>query len=644
MSSFDFALKDFYRKRHSNYPFLLIIILIVAFTEFLIYFTTSLGLNIFVQTDFTNQYFFSGGIQLVYKQFNALIQILLIILSIAIVIAVTTTLIISKKKDIAIMKSLGTLPRKLYSFYLLEAYILFFIGFILGLFFGLITYGVCVLIMSFFNFPIIFQIDIIYTPVLFFSCLIGIFIITGYTLRKIGRQSIIKNFSKDIPYNYDASKKFKFISKWLTKRGFNLKIAVINTLRKKGEFKRFIIVFSIIALLIFTLGLGTIVLSTSSREWIHKSQNENIIIIGHEDVIHNYSLLYKMFSDPTLLIDGNDIDFTEPQYLFNVGDIEIGLNDLVGVEKIEERLINFYNVEEIPGYHYFPGDKLFEQAEGYRLVGSNRKGNIPIIGINPKKMIQDFEIEGNFFTGENAFNYMTVGDGLAYNLFDYALDQSLRISPSGKSFHISGVLLDSFFSGYAGYIGINESRKLLDLNNDEVNIVMLKLSSGIYHQIKEEIESISKNLGVNFSHLRLDHVFQDNLKFLSNLSMYPIFLIIVMSVLAILSLYNYQKAGIMEKSKDFLIMRAIGSKIRSLKKILFIESLFVIIPSLLLSLGIGMVLNSIFLFDRVYLPSLYIPFTLFIVLFVILIIFNFLSLIPIIKKIKDFTIKDFNIY
>ncbi len=644
MSSFDFALKDFYRKRHSNYPFLFIIILIVAFTEFLIYFTTSIGLNIFIQTDFTNQYFFSGGIHLVYNQFNALIQVLFIILSIAIVITVTTTLIISKKKDIAIMKSLGTLPRKLYSFYLLEAYILFFTGFILGLFFGLITYGVSVLIMmSFFNFPIIFQIDIIYTPILFFSCLIGIFIITGYTLRKIGRQSIIKTFSKDIPYNYDASKKLKFISKWLTLRGFNLKIAVINTLRKKGEFKRYIILFSIIALLIFTLGLGIIVLSTSSREWIHKSQNENIIIIGHEDVIHNYSLLYKMFSDPTLLIDGNNINFIEPQYLFNVNDIN-GLNDVVGVEKIEERLINFYEVEEIPGYHYFPGDKLFEQAEGYRLVGSNRKSNIIIIGINPKKIIQDFEIEGNFFTEENAFDKMTIGDGLAYNLFDYALDQSLRISPSGKNFHISGVLVDSFFSGYAGYISINESRKLLDLNNDEVNIVVLKLSSGIYHQIKEEIDDISKTLGVNFSHLRLDHVFQDNLKFLSNLSMYPIFLIIVISLLAILSLYNYQKAGIMEKSKDFLIMRAIGSKIRSLKKILFIESLFVIIPSLLLSLGIGMVLNSIFLFDRVYLPSLFIPFTLFFVLFVIFIIFNFLSLIPIMKKVKDFSIKDFNIY
>ena len=172
---------------------------------------------------------------------------------------------------------------------------------------------------------------------------------------------------------------------------------------------------------------------------------------------------------------------------------------------------------------------------------------------------------------------------------------------------------------------------------------MLKISSGTYHQIKDEIEQISNSIGPNFTHLRLDDVFQDNLTFLNNLSLYPMFLIIIISILAILSLHNYQKAGIMEKANDFLIMRAIGSKIGSLKKILFLESLFILIPSLLLSLSIGMILNSVILFERVYLPPLYIPFTLFFILISIFMMFNFLSLIPIIKKIKGFSINDFNI-
>lgn len=636
MSSFDFALKDLYRKRQSNYPFLFMIIIIVAFTEFLIYFTLSIGMNIFIQPSFLNKYYFSGGISLSYKQFNNLIQILLIALTIGIILAVTTTLIISKKKDIAIMKSLGTLPRKLYNFYLLEVYILFFIGFLLGLILGLIIFGIFSLIMILFNFPILVQIDFVYTPFIFFSCIIGIFFVGGYLIRKIGKQKIIHAFSKDIPYNYNAKKPLVFIPKWLTSIGFNIKIAVVNTMRKKGEFKRYLILFSLIGLLIFTLGLGTIVLNISSREWINKSQNENIVIIGHEDVVYNYSLMYKMFSDPTLLIDETSINFTESKYFFNLSDVN-ALNSIGEIEKIDERIIYFCEVKEKPGI------RIAEDGS-YIVVGEYREGNIPIIGVNPESIIQNFEIEGRFFTQEDAFDNMTIGDGLAHNLFESPLYQSLELIGLSKTFHISGVVIDSFYSGWCGYVSINESRNILNLDKDKVNLILIKFSSGAYQEIHEIIGNVTNSLGADFTYLRLDQVFHQNLTFVSFMSVYPIILILVISIIAILSLYNYQKSGIMEKAQDFLIMRAIGSKTRSLKKILFIESLFVLIPSLLLSLGIGMIINSLFLFEQVSLPPLFIPFTFFVFLFLIFMIFNFLSLFPIIRKINKFSIKDFSLY
>ena len=81
MSSFDFALKDIYRKKNQTYPFLIIIILVIGITEFLIYSTSSLGLNIFTQASYSNELYFSGSIDQVYKQFNSLIQILLVILN-----------------------------------------------------------------------------------------------------------------------------------------------------------------------------------------------------------------------------------------------------------------------------------------------------------------------------------------------------------------------------------------------------------------------------------------------------------------------------------------------------------------------------------------------------------------------------------
>jgi ABC-type antimicrobial peptide transport system permease subunit len=637
MSSLDFALKDFYRKKNQTIPYLIVITLVIAVTEFLIYFTSSLGLNVFIQSDFSNDFYFSGSISIVYKQFITIIQILLMILAVLIVVAISTTHIINKKKDIGIMKALGTLPHKLYSFYLLEVFIIFFIGFFFGIIGGLVSFGIFSLIMNSFYFSIEFQIDITFTSILFVSCFFGIFFVAGYALRRIGKAEIIKTFSKDIPHDYDASKKFQFIPKWLSSLGINIKLSIINTLRRKGEFKRYIIVFSLISLIIFTLGLGTIVLRTSSEEWIRKSQGENIVVIGHEEVVQNYSLMYEMFSNPRIFISHTDINFIDSKYLFSINNVSNIGETIDDIEKIDERLINFCDTEEMSKTVIVDGD--------YVTYGKHRTENIPIIGANLSKMIQNFEIEGNYSTLDFE---MIVGDGLAYNYFDKALIQNLKITNIGNEsqvFEITGVIIDSFYNGYAGYISLESFQNKMLFSNQTINLVLLKLKSGSYNNIKADLELfIESNLGTNFTHMKLDGVFKKNLNFLLNLSLYPMFLMIIMAILGILSLYNYQKSGIMEKARDFLIMRALGSKNKAIKRILFLESTFVIIPSLLISLSIGMILNSIFIFGRVYLPPLYIPFSIFATLLVTFISFNFLSLYPIMRKINKFSIKDFDIY
>jgi ABC-type antimicrobial peptide transport system permease subunit len=483
-----------------------------------------------------------------------------------------------------------------------------------------------------------FQIDLIYTPILFFSCLGGIYFVPGVILRKLGNQNTIKLFSKDIPYNYDTSRGFTIVPKCLSSIGFNFKISVINTIRRKGEFKRYLIVFSIISLVIFTLGLGNIVLRNSSQAWIRKSQGEDIIAIGHRDVIQNYSLMYSMFSNPDIIITESNIDFLNPNYMFNLSDIE-ELNNITEVDSIDQRLLNFFNLTELDGYHYL-------EDGGYLIAGQQRTGIFPIVGVNISEMIQDFEIEGDYFAQEDSVN-MIIGDGLGYNFFDYPLSQSLRVEELGLGhmFHISGVVLDSFYSGFAGYIDLEVMQEDLNFSEQNINLLLLKIRPGEYDSVINNIELIiSGNLGDNFIYINLNQTFDENLQFLDNLTLYPAFLIIIMAVISILSLYNYQKGSIIDKAKDFLIMKAVGSKYKNIKKILFLEALYVIIPSLFLSLGIGMILNSLVLFGRVSLPHISTPFIIISLLFVAFLIFNYLSLFPILRKIKKFTIKDFDIY
>ena len=645
--SIDFAIKDIVRKKNQTYPYILTIALVIALAEFLIYFTTSLGLNLILRVDtsqngdINQQTYLSGAVNVVYSQFNTLVVSLVIILAFMIVVGITTTIIIFKKRDIAIMKAIGTLPGRLYGFYLLEVYIIFLIGFVIGIIFGLIAFGVFSLIMFLLGNTIIFHIDLYYTTVLFISCIIGIFVVSGYTLRQIGNQKIIQTFSKDIPYNYDASKGLTKIPRWISSHGFNLKIAVVNTVRRKGEFVRYFFIFSMIFLIIFTLALGSFVLSSSSRTWINKSQGENIIVIGHEDVVDAYSEMYEMYSDTSISIDEDDIDFIDSKYLFNSSDIsEIKIID--EINEIDKRLIKFCDVEELDGYYFYQDQ---EGTKNYRKVGQQRDGNFPIIGVKPDDLIQDFEIEGRWFDDDDDHDNMTISDGLAYSFFDYPLDQSLKLTNLGHRYHISGVLVDSFYRGDVGYVDLDEFQEDLNFTDNVINIVLLEFESGTYDDIKEDLEAIIKRtLGEDYTYLRLDKIFEENLDYLSNLTLYPLVLIIFMAVVGIVSLYNYQKGGIIEKSKDFLIMRAIGTKNKSLKRILFIENLFVIIPSLLFSMGFGMLINSVILFDRVTLPPLYIPLMIISILFGILIIFNLLSLVPIMRKIKTFTIKDFEVY
>ena len=146
--SLDFAIKDFTRKKSQTYPYVLTIALVIGLAVFMANYTTTLGLNLVYQyltegdKDVDNEYYFSGAINEIYSQFNVLILTLILFMAFIVVVTITTTLIISKKRDIAIMKALGTLPEKLYGFYLLEVIIIFLIGFIIGLILGLVAFGI----------------------------------------------------------------------------------------------------------------------------------------------------------------------------------------------------------------------------------------------------------------------------------------------------------------------------------------------------------------------------------------------------------------------------------------------------------------------------------------------------------------------
>ncbi|MBD3195742.1 MAG: FtsX-like permease family protein [Candidatus Lokiarchaeota archaeon] len=637
--SLDFAIKDFYRKKRQTLPYLITIILVIALAEFMIYFFNSLDQNSFLigNQGYANNYYFTGAISRTISQYNIFLLITTFILAFVLVSITTTTLVISKKRDISIMRALGTLPEKLYSFYLSEAFLIYFIGFFIGWFLGISIFFILSLIFNSIGIPIIFQFEIFYSVILFLICLAGVFLISGWSLRKIGNKKVIRTLSHDIPFDYDTSKNFKLIPKWLTRLGYNVKISVINTIRKKGKFRRYILIFTFISLILFTIGFSALTVYSSAESWVKDSQGDNIYAIAHDDVLEEYTDMYEMFSNPNLLVDQNDINFTDSKYLFNLTQIA-ELANYSEIEKIDERLIRFCDSKELQG--------IIIAGEGnYIVVGQERVGSFPVVGFDVNDSIQDFVIEGKFFSESDAIFNITIGDGLAYNFFDYPLNQKLELTSFSRQFSISGIVIDTFYSGYASYMDIGVFRTILNMSYNEINVILVKISPENFNKIEDNLTSlISTTLGAEFNIRSLNPSFTKNIEFVGYLNLFPITIIFIIGLVTFYSFYNFQKGDLMEKLKDFIIMRAIGSKKTNIRKILFLEGTFVLIPSLLIGLIGGMLFNSVFLIDRVSLPPLYVPFLILAVIFVVFMIWNFLSLIPIMKKINQFSLADIKIF
>ncbi len=649
----DFVLKDIYRSRKITFPLIYIMILILGLTTFMINLFNSINKQTFLSilsnnfASFENQFYLSGAIDRVFSQFSNLFLVIILILNFIIVVTSSISLIHSKKKDIATMKALGCIPQKLYSYYLLEALVLYLFSSLLGYMLGVISFLGFSLYINLLGFPLIPQINSFILLIIFFSDLFGVYFVAGAILRRVGQESIIKLFSKDIPYNLALLKPKRF----LKLRYFSIKIAINNLKRRRSDFRRYTIIFSTIILIIFTLSTGNLMLNHSSRDWIHKSQDDNVIVIGHKNVITNYSRMYEMFSNPNIYVTKEDIQFTNPNYLFNTSDL-LEIANYSEVEKIDYRLIDFCNIEELDGYYndYDPFSELGANpheddpfglgpyppppSSFYNIIGQQRKGCFPFMGIDSKQLIQEFEIQGRFFNNNDAFDNITIGDGLAYNFFDYAYAQSICFTNLNHTFHISGVLIDSFYSGHAGYLDRSTFQDMCNLTEDQINIACLKVNMD---QINKSYLSnlIKKNLGESFRFISLNNIFKKNLDFLTSLNSYSIFTLIILFIIALILIYNYQKSSLTQKLTDYAIMRAIGAKFKTIKKILFWEFFLILVVSIALSFAFGLILTILFSFNLLSTPPIQIPIIIILSIFFILTSFSYIQMTLLKTKFKN---------
>jgi len=387
---------------------------------------------------------------------------------------------------------------------------------------------------------------------------------------------------------------------------------------------------------LLTLAVGGLLIGSTVSGQINGSQNgENYtLLIGHSDVIDHIELHYEEFSNSS--INYNLDNLTKPEYLFNssvIDHLENNNSDKYDdIQYWDRRLFAYVDAKEIDGiFINFQGN--VSDGSSYTVIGQNRRSIIPVVGLEFKEYIDAWEYFGSV---EIAPRYAVVGDTLAHDFFDSALNQSVELQGvTPKRYEITGIFYDSFCAGNATYVLLSSIQEDLGLQN-KINYAFLSVKKGV--DIEELIQTLTEdlqNLGLmNFKVISLSSTFNANLRSINLLNNVIYLLIAILIFIIVQSLVFYQKAIIHERIKDFSIIRAVGGNKKLILGILFYENLTILLISMVISFGGSLIFNRFLLGETAIFPPLLHIIMIWLVISGIIIFIDKLSLYGHYREIK----------
>lgn len=623
--SFNFAIKDLYFYKSQSKSYMKVNIAIIALAIFFVNIIPSLGLLFLPERIHT----FTYTIIEIFTQYNLFLVILTLLLTIFIIISNNHALIQTRKKDIAVMKAVGTYPRQLYSFYLSELLIILIFTIIIGVIVGYVVFlGFFMIFNS--NFPSAFWLpDTFLGPSLVGGILFFSYFVNGYEIRKIGRKSYNATKTGKISESLHA-KLNPITKKWLKNKSVNLTLAIKNLMRKKYLVREYVVMIAIAGMVMFTGIIGVLVLSNSGSTYIESAQGNNIIIIGAEPVVDSIDQGYQKFSNNSIepLVMGN---YTKEDYNLTSYTSEFkSIIQKYELNKWESRLYSVQTVYEHQGFAIINTQTINETQ--YKLIGDgNHSLTVPVQGVEFGSTVQNWYHNGvliNFLSGAS------VGDSLAGEQFESALNQDISVynNETGmKSVHkINSIVIDPLNNGNSAYFNILDLQEGLGRKN-YTNLMFLDYSaiSDDPEQVNELISdleaSILAQFGEGFVVRNFSDLFKQNLNSIHSAETITLGISIIMGILILYILYHYQTARVEEDQKDLIIIKALGAKRTDIRNSTFLEQGGMIILGLLLALMGTMILLIFFLMEESELPSVLVPLGMFLGILCLMLISTFVT-------------------
>ncbi len=591
MSEQDYASQDLKRRPFRTTLVMISLVTAVASTTFLFLFANTM-LDV---TNTLTSSLMGSALTVFFDTFIWGTLLLVLILGLAVIGSNISLELESRRKDIGLMKSIGTLVDTIFDHFMAQAVILLLLGVILGIAVGVLLYIIGLVWLSFsvsgLEFTFVF-------PWLQIGLLAALLLFVGY----FAAQKPIFDAVHESPIeslNPEIGTKVRRAG-YLDTFGLPFRIATKGTGRRIRGTRRTLLTLFLSFSLASVLWIGGGITETTMDSYVTRSMGENVIAIGNPDMLNAYYEAYSLdgtpLNDSFSFLDSNDII---PETL--VSEVQ----DVSGVDAVETRLIDYTTFSEGSAVIWNP------TTEEYEMIGGGRAGSLLIVGLDWDNTFSDWYYEGSPISDDRE---AWLGGQVATTMYEDPLVQSLGVM--GVSFQVEAIAFDIANGGMMAMLPLDDMIDIWGVSGGNLLLVQLSRYSDT---VISNLEDLANAYG--FGVYNQQEVLQNNLSVIGAYwgLMQPIPIMALIS--AFLSLMYYLLISVFGRFRDYIIMRSISAKPSFIAKTMIAEGVDVGLMAGIPAILIATFFSVYFLVPEAAVPSLaYLPITWILILVVLLVV------------------------
>lgn len=519
-----------------------------------------------------------------------MLVIMLCLVSIGCIIVIYNSFAISvmeRKKEFGLLSSVGTTRKQLSHMVFFEALIVGAVGIVLGIVGAYIGIGVVVAIINNligdileYKLRLVTNFTFIIVPVIFM--ILVIFISSIIPSRRASKVSPIEAIRQndDIKINKKAIKTGKLVNKLF---GIEGEIALKNIKRNKKKYR-----VTIISLFI------SIVLFISFSSYMDYTLNTAGNVIGQ----YPYDITINYFEE-------SDIVKQKINEIVNSSDVDDYVKYGVAVVPIKRTVNYTKEYKEYAKNRFMDSyDELFEEDK-YDYISfvilddDSYDAYKKEIGLSEDKVILFNNYKGVTYSNDKRINYdipviddenvtLSICDVPSSNdgVINEDVDNYCRKNVNNVFITEKSHYLMPELASYDSYkIVVNERIFNTIVKDVDIQIYTVNIVSDNYSSIDKLGEELNKQENVYYTNIKEDTKMERNLILTIKILMYGF--IALVTLIGITSVFNTISTSMALRKKEFAILRSIGLTRSGFNRILFFESLFFGLKSLLYALPVS---------------------------------------------------------